>query len=267
MDLTVEKKLKNLYKLQAIDTALDNLKAMMGELPMEVADLEDGIVGLETRIGNIQGEIKDIQDGIGAFKNRIKECNQQIDRYKEQLNQVKNNREFDALNKEIEILGLENMQTEKAIKQQQDKLEGHRLLLETTEQHLETRKKDLEFKKGELKTIEKENEEEMARLNEDRAKAEKLVDERLLKAYNRIRHNVRNGIAVASILRGSCGGCFARIPPQRQSDIRAHNKIIDCEHCGRILVDVTISGQETIYEPKPEKTTTRRKLKLGAKAE
>jgi len=266
MDLTIEKKLKNLYKLQAIDTALDNLKAMMGELPMEVADLEDGIVGLETRIANKEAEVKETQDGISAYKNRIKECNQQIDRYKEQLNQVKNNREYDALNKEIEILGLENQQTEKAIKNLMEVLEQHKNFQSVAEQMLENRKKDLEFKKGELKTIEKDNEEEMNRLSEDRAKAEKQVEERLLKAYNRIRHNVRNGIAVASILRGSCGGCFARIPPQRQSDIRAHFKIIDCEHCGRILVDVTISGQETVYEPKPEKTTTRRKLSAGAKA-
>jgi predicted nucleic acid-binding Zn-ribbon protein len=267
MDLTVEKKLRNLYELQAVDTALDNLKAMMGELPMEVADLEDEIIGLETRLTNIEGEIGQIQDGINAYRTRIKECNQQIDKYKEQLNQVKNNREYDALNKEIEILGLEILQAEKSIKMQQEKLDTQKEILRVTGETLENRRKDLEFKRVELKTIEKENEEEMTRLGGDREKAEKDVDPRLLKAYNRIRKNVINGIAVASILRGSCGGCFARIPPQRQSDIRAHFKIIDCEHCGRILVDVTISGQETIVEVKEEKPATRKRLKLGAKAE
>jgi len=267
MDLTVEKKLRNLYNLQAVDTALDNLKAMMGELPMEVADLEDEIIGLETRIKNIEGEIAETNDSINAYRTRIKECNQQSDKYKDQLNQVKNNREYDALNKEIEILGLEVMQAEKSIRIQNEKLEAQNQILAATGETLESRKKDLEFKKVELKTIEKENEEEMNRLSAERAKVEADVDTRLLKAFNRIRKNVRNSIAVANILRGSCGGCFARIPPQRQSDIRAHFKIIDCEHCGRILVDVAISGQETIIEPKEEKPATRRRLKLGAKAE
>lgn len=267
MDVTIEKKLRDLWKVQQIDHKLDGIKALMGELPMEVADLDDEIEGLQTRIAHITEDIKDLEESISKNKNQIKDFNRQIDKSKDQLNAVKNSREFDALNKEIEILGLEIMAAEKRIREIGNQLEAKKELLNSTNSTLNDRNKDLDYKKQELINIEKENEEELTKLGSDREKAFEALDERLKKAYARIRNNTRNGIAVAPILRGSCGGCFSKIPPQRQSDIRAHFRIIDCEHCGRILVDAAITGMEA-EAPAPEKEkTTRRKLRIGAKAE
>lgn len=266
MDLTIEKKLKALWKLQQIDSSLDNIKSLMGELPMEVSDLEDEITGLGTRTENIQNEIKDVQTLVAGSKTKIKECEQYIIKFKEQLTIVKNNREYDALNKEVVVMELEIQRAEKAIREFNDQITMKKELLDKTEETLQSRKNDLVFKQEELENIQKENEEEQQKYLESRSKAEKDLDERLIKAYSRIRKNVKNGFAVAPILRGSCGGCFAKIPPQRQSDIKTHFKITDCEHCGRILVDAAISGMETIIEAKEEKPT-RRKLRLEVKAE
>lgn len=266
MDVSVEKKLHDLWTLQQIDSRLDALRALLGELPMEVADLEDEIVGLNTRVAHIQEEISGIDAEISAKRNSIKDFNRQIEKYDEQLNNIKNSREFEAIEKEKEIAGLEILQAEKKIRELGKLLDIKKELLDKTQADLDSRRKDLDFKKGELNEIEKENEEEIKKINEERAKAEKSLDNRLKRAYGRIRENMRNGIAVAPILRGSCGGCFSKIPPQRHSDIRAHFRIIDCEHCGRILVDQSVTGMEAMPEVKEEKVT-RRKVRLTAKAE
>lgn len=266
MDVTIEKKLQDLWKIQQIDTKLDNLNALMGELPMEVSDLEDEIVGLETRVQHIDEEVKEIQDEIASRKNSIKDFNKQIEKYDDQLNNIKNSREFEAITKEKEIAGLEIMAAEKKIKQLGEMLAAKGEVQAKTREDLDSRKKDLEFKKSELTEIVKENEEEMTKLAKESEKALANVEPRLARAYSRIRSNMRNGVSVAPIIRGSCGGCFSKIPPQRQSDIRAHFRIIDCEHCGRILVDQSITGIEAqVVDNEPK--TTRRKMKLTAKAE
>jgi hypothetical protein len=233
---------------------------------MEVADLEDSIVGLETRVKHIEEEIAGVEGEISDKRNSIKDFNRNIEKYDEQLNNIKNSREFEAIEKEKEIAGLEILQAEKKIRELGKLLDIKKELLDKTSEDLENRRKDLDFKQSELSEIEKENEEEIKKHFADREKAEASLDERLKRAYNRIRENMRNGIAVAPILRGSCGGCFSKIPPQRHSDIRAHIRIIDCEHCGRLLVDQSITGLESFTEVKEEKTT-RRKIRLTAKAE
>ncbi|MBL7811612.1 MAG: hypothetical protein JNL57_05270 [Bacteroidetes bacterium] len=266
MDATVEKKLQDLWKLQQIDSKITNLHALMGELPMEVADLEDEIVGMETRVQHINEELEVLETEINARKNSIKEFQRNIEKYDEQLNNIKNSREYEAITKEKEIAGLEIMGAEKKIRETGKIAEAKKEILDKTKEDLESRRKDLEYKKSELTEIVKENEEELNKLQAESDKAAASLDSRLARAYGRIRTNMRNGVAVAPIVRGSCGGCFSKIPPQRQSDIRAHFRIIDCEHCGRILVDQSITGIEAQVEVKEEKTT-RRKMRLTAKAE
>lgn len=264
MDVTVEKKLQDLWKLQQIDNKIDSLRAVLGELPMEVSDLEDEITGLETRVQHIQSEIDDYNTEISHKRNAIKDFQRSIEKYNEQLNNIKNSREYEAIDKEKEIAGLEILAAEKRIRDYGKQIDSKTELLTQTQTSLESRKADLEFKKAELSEIEKENEEEIAKYNKDRESAMKKLDERLARAYNRIRENMKNGVAVAPIMRGSCGGCFSKVPPQRHSDIRAHIKITDCEHCGRILVDQTISGIAAQNEEVVEKPT-RRKMRLTAK--
>jgi predicted nucleic acid-binding Zn-ribbon protein len=266
MDISVEKKLTDLWTLQKIDSRLDGLRSLLGELPMEVADLEDSIVGLQTRVSHVQEEIAQVEGEISDKRNSIKDFNRNIEKYDEQLNNIKNSREFEAIEKEKEIAGLEILQAEKKIRELGRLLDIKKELLDKTTEDLDNRKKDLEFKQSELSEIEKENQEEIEKIHTERVKAESSLDDRYKRAYNRIRENMRNGIAVAPILRGSCGGCFSKIPPQRHSDIRAHFRIIDCEHCGRILVDQTVTGLESVAEVKEEKAT-RRKIRLTAKAE
>jgi len=266
MDISVEKKLHDLWKLQQIDSRLNSLRALLGELPMEVADLEDAIVGLNTRVEHIQEEIASLESEMNAKRIAIKDFNNNIQKYDEQMNNIKNSREFEAIEKEKEIAGLEILQAEKKIRELSKMLDAKKEILDKTSEDLENRKKDLQFKQSELSEIEKENEEEIKKHSTERAAAEEHLDSRWKRAYNRIRENMRNGVAVAPVLRGSCGGCFSKIPPQRQSDIRAHFKIIDCEHCGRILVDQSVTGLEAMPEVKEEKTI-RRKLRLTAKTE
>lgn len=261
MDVTVEKKLQDLWKLQQIDNKLDNLKAVLGELPMEVSDLEDDIAGFETRVNHIQEEITSLDTEVANKKLAIKDFQRLIDKYEDQLNNIKNSREFEAIDKEKEIAGLEILSAEKKIRDYVKQIESKNEVLTTTKSSLDSRKADLEFKKAELTEIEKENEEEIQKLNKDRENATKKLDERYFRAYHRIRENMKNGVAVAPIVRGSCGGCFSKIPPQRHSDIRAHYKIIDCEHCGRIMVDQHVSGIAAFAEAKEEKPT-RRKMRL-----
>lgn len=263
MNPSVEKKLKALYKIQSIDSELDKLEAVRGDLPLEVSDLEDEIEGLNTRVAKIETTLAELDAEIAQNLNDIKDKQKTIERYKEQLNDVRNNREFEALSKEIEIMELEILTKEKANKEAKEDIVLKKELLEETQGSLDERQKDLEFKKEELKVIIKETEAEEDKLRKERSAAFDKLEERYKTAYSRVRGSVRNGIAVAPILRGSCGGCFANIPPQRQSDIRQHMRIIDCENCGRILVDQAISGIENII---PEKTKKRRVVRKKAKA-
>jgi predicted nucleic acid-binding Zn-ribbon protein len=244
MEVTVEQKLKALYSLQKIDTAINKIKAIRGELPMEVADLEDELAGLETRLTNLNEEVKELQTEISDNKIRIKEAQAAIKKYDGQLSNVKNNREYDALNKEMELQNLEIQAAEKRIKEYTWEIEQKNKLIEANTTELEGRKQDLENKKAELGTIVAETEREEAGLMKQREKAAVVIEERLLNSYNKIRNSVKNGIAVASIVRDSCSGCFAKIPPQRQADIRQHKKILVCEHCGRVLVDAALVGEE-----------------------
>ncbi|MEI6507203.1 MAG: C4-type zinc ribbon domain-containing protein [Bacteroidota bacterium] len=236
-DISVEQKLKALYKLQVIDSKIDKLKSVRGELPMEVSDLEDEIAGLETRLTNITAEIKQQEEGISANKSKIVDSKALSKKFEKQLDNVKNNREFEALNKEIEIQGLEVQAAEKRIKNFQFEIEQKKLSLETLAVELEGRKLDLKNKKAELDTIVEETEKEEKDLMKIRSKAVVVTEERLYTSYERIRKSVKNGIGVAMIIRDSCGGCFAKIPPQKQSDIKQRKKILVCEHCGRVLVD------------------------------
>ena len=245
-EINVEQKLKALYKLQVIDSKIDKLKSVRGELPMEVSDLEDEIAGLETRLANIKSESKQLDEGIAANKIRIADSKAVSKKYEKQLENVKNNREFEALNKEIEIQGLEVQAADKRIKNFQFEIEQKKISLETLSVELEGRKVDLKTKKGELDNIVEETDKEEKELLKIRAKAVGVIDERLYTSYEKIRKSVKNGIGVAMIERDSCGGCFAKIPPQRQSDIKQRKKILVCEHCGRVLVDNQLTEEVSI---------------------
>ncbi len=237
MEQTVEQKLKALYELQTIHTKIDKIRQIRGELPMEVADLEDDVAGLETRIQKIKGELDDLEDEIVTRKNLIKDALANIKKYETQLNEVKNNREYDAISKEIEIQGLDIQVSEKKIREFGFEIVSKTQVYEKALADLEARKSDLEAKKDELGTITAETEKEENELTVLADKATSGIDERLLIAYNRLRQNAKNGLAVVTIQRDSCSGCFNQIPPQRQSDIRQRKKVIVCEHCGRILID------------------------------
>jgi predicted nucleic acid-binding Zn-ribbon protein len=243
MEATVEQKLKALYKLQAIDSSIDRIKAHRGELPLEVNDLEDEIAGMETRLSNLNTEQKEMEDSISSNKSKIKDSQALIKKYEGQLTNVKNNREYDALNKEIEIQGLEIQAAEKRIKDFQAEIKYKKEIIEKLVGEIGGRKEDLKTKKSELETIVEETEKEEASINKDREKAAKVVEERLMAAYSRIRTNMRNGIAVSKVDRDSCSGCFASIPPQRQIDIKQRKKIIVCESCGRIIVDADMADE------------------------
>jgi predicted nucleic acid-binding Zn-ribbon protein len=237
MEQTVEQKLKALYELQTIHTKIDKIRQVRGELPMEVADLEDDVAGLETRIQKIKAELDDLEDDIVTRKNLIRDALANIKKYEGQLNEVKNNREYDAISKEIEIQGLDIQVSEKKIREYGFEITSKTQIYEKALEDLEARKNDLEAKNAELGTITAETQKEENELSVLADKATEGIDERLLVAYNRLRQNAKNGLAVVTIQRDSCSGCFNQIPPQRQSDIRQRKKIIVCEHCGRILVD------------------------------
>jgi predicted nucleic acid-binding Zn-ribbon protein len=239
-DFTTEEKLHALFQLQLIDTEIDKIRIVRGELPMEVSDLEDEVAGLQTRVQNYTEEAEALKADIAARKQSIKDCNALIKKYEAQQMNVKNNREFDSLNKEIEFQQLEIQLSQKRIKEFEGELAAKNEVVAASTQTLEERTQDLNNKKGELDTIIAETQKEEEQLMEFRNKAGEMIDERLLTAYHRTRSNARNGLAVVTIQRDACGGCFNKIPPQRQLDIRQHKKVIVCEHCGRILVDVNI---------------------------
>lgn len=243
MEQTVEQKLKALYELQNLHTKIDKIRQIRGELPMEVADLEDEVAGLETRIQKIKSELDDTEDSIVNRKNMIKESQALIKKYETQLKDVKNNREYDALNKEIEIQNLDIQVSEKRIKEFGFDINNKTEVFEKAQANLDLRKGDLEAKKVELSNITSETEKEEQGLVKKAEKAQAHIEDRLLFAYNRLRKNAVNGLAVVTIDRDSCSGCFNEIPPQRQLDIRQRKKVIVCEHCGRILVDEALTQE------------------------
>ena len=244
MEQSVEDKLKALFELQTLHTQIDKIRQTRGELPMEVADLEDEVAGLETRIQKIKAELDELEDSIVTRKNMIKEALAATKKYETQLNEVKNNREYDAISKEIEIQGLEVQVSEKKIKEYTFEIQNKTEIYEKALANIAERKNDLDLKKAELETITAETEKEEASILERAQVAEKHIEERLLTAYHRLRKNAKNGLAVVTIQRDSCSGCFNQIPPQRQLDIRQRKRIIVCEHCGRIVVDEGFALEE-----------------------
>lgn len=239
-EVSVEERLKALYELQLIDSKIDKIKTVRGELPLEVRDLEDMVTGLETRIEKFNVELNAFEDSIAEKKNVIKDATSLIKKYTTQQGKVRNNREYDSLTKEIEFQNLEIELAEKRIKEYKANIISKKEISEVSEQELADRKKDLKIKKKELAEIVEETEKEESALKKKSKVAEAIIDERLLNAYKRIRRNVMNGMGVVTVERDACGGCFNRIPPQRHLDIKTHKKIIVCEHCGRILVDADI---------------------------
>ena len=244
-EFTVEEKLKALFVLQEIDSNIDKIRTIRGELPMEVTDLEDEIAGLTTRIENIQEEIAHFNDQVGKKKLVAKDAKEQIKKYESQQSKVKNNREFDSLNKEIEFQNLEIQLSDKRSKEYTIEVSAKQILLDETQSILDDRQAVLKLKKSELESIVEETRKEEEQLHKISAKARTIIDDRLLSAYTRVRTNARNGLGLVAVQRDACGGCFNKIPPQRQLDIRQHKKIIVCEHCGRILVDPKIAEEET----------------------
>lgn len=242
-EFTVEEKLKALYILQEIDSDIDKIRTIRGELPMEVTDLEDEIIGLNTRIENMKEEIEYLNDQVSKKQQTVKDSKSQIKKYESQQEKVKNNREFDSLNKEIEFQNLEIQLAEKRAKEFAADLITKNAVLDETQAVLDEKNTVLKMKKTELESIIEETRKEEEQLHKISEKARTIVDQRLLSAYTRVRTNARNGLGVVAIQRDACGGCFNKIPPQRQLDIRQHKKVIVCEHCGRILVDPTIADE------------------------
>ncbi len=246
IESAVRKKLVSLYSLQLIDAQIDKIRNIRGELPLEVQDLEDEIEGLETRITNYNQEISELEMEISRKENAIKESHELVKKYEAQQMNVRNNREYDSLSKEIEYQNLEMQLADKKIKEFAASIESKKEILEISNKELADRQNDLEIKKSELKDIVEETQKEEEQLKEKSAIQQKNIDERLLSAYKRIRDNARNGLAVVPVERDACGGCFNKIPPQRQLDIRLNKKIIVCEYCGRVLVDPDIIEESSI---------------------
>lgn len=256
-ETTVEQRLKNLYQLQTMLSEIDRIKILRGELPLEVQDLEDEIEGLTHRIGKYNEEQEDMQGGISARKAKIEESQAAIDRYKAQLNDVKNNREYDILSKEIEFQSLEIELQNKKIAEAQHALEEKRGETDAARNQLEERRADLDMKKSELDEIVAETKAEEEKLREKAKDLEQRIEPRLLAAFKRIRKNSHNGLGIVYVERDACGGCFNKIPPQRQLDIRMRKKIIVCEYCGRIMIDPELAGVK-VEKPAEEKPKRRR---------
>ncbi len=233
-----------LYELQKIDSQIDEINKMKGELPLEVKDLEDRLEGLNTRLANIKGEVDEINSLTNQRNREIDESRIQIANYKEQHNNVRNNREWDAINKEIEYQELEIELAEKRLKEYAVTILEKKALYTKAEEALSEQEEELSAKRTELETIEQQTEAQIVDLRAKGEISKERIDERLLTAYGRIRGNVRNGLAVVTVRRDACGGCFNRIPPQRQAEIRQGKKIIVCEYCGRILVSDPTSEME-----------------------
>lgn len=242
-EMPVEEKLKILYELQQIDSKIDEIKTLRGELPLEVQDLEDEIAGLETRISNLKSEVESLNQEISNKKVEIKNSEGLITKYNEQQKNVRNNREYDSLSKEIEYQTLEIELCEKRIKEFTQQVKDKKELIEQAETLHGERSGDLNTKKTELDNIIGETQKEEDELLSKSEAYQELIEPRLLSAYKRIRTNARNGLAVVTVQRDACGGCFNKIPPQRQLDIKVRRKVIVCEYCGRILVDNAFSEE------------------------
>jgi uncharacterized protein len=239
-NLSVEDKLRALYKLQKADSELDRIRILRGELPLEVQDLEDALAGLQTRIENLNEELKNLKNSIKKQQEDIENSRELIKKYEAQQMKVRNNREYESLMKEVEFQTLEVELSEKKIASFEEEIKAKEIVIESSQAQMDEVSADLEHKKGELAEITKENEKEEAELLKASEKIAETIEPRLLTAYKRIRNNARNGLAVVTVERDACGGCFNKIPPQRQLDIRSRKKIIVCEFCGRVLVDDTI---------------------------
>ncbi len=265
-DASVEEKLSNLYKLQKLVSEIDNIKTLRGELPLEVQDLEDEVEGLTTRIEKIQAEESDLQHEINSRKNDNCVYEQNIERYKEQLKNVRNNREYDSLNKQIELQELDIELNNKKMAEAKERKEEMEEEIKRCSAEVGECRADLEIKKSELEEVVAETKAGEEKLREQAKNLETLIEPRLLAAFKRIRKNSHNGLAVVYVQRNACGGCFNKIPPQRQLDIRMRKKIIVCEYCGRIMVDPELAGVETQapVEEKPKRRTSRRKAAESA---
>lgn len=240
--ISVEHRLQQLHALQLIDSELDQIEILKGELPIEVSDLEDEVVGLETRHNKLKEAVEDIEAEVSKHRANIEEAQTLEARYKKQLDEVKNNREYDALSKEIELQGLEIQLSEKKIRDAQVQIEARQESVDEVQGRIDAKKTDLEAKKVELEKIIAKTEKEEKKLKKASDAARKEIDPRLLKAYTKVRDRYRNGLAVATVERDSCGGCFNKIPPQMQLEIAMRRKVIVCEHCGRILIDPELAG-------------------------
>lgn len=263
-DLTVEEKLKALYQLQTTLSAIDEKRALRGELPLEVQDLEDDIAGLTTRIEKIQTDIEQFDRAIDQKQHEIEEAQASVERYKKQLEMVSNNREYDTLSKEIEFQELEIELCSKKIREAQQMINERLYDLHKAEDQKADREKGLVMKRSELESIMAETREEEENLKEKAFELEKKIEPRLLQSFKRIRNGARNGLGIVYVQRDACGGCFNKIPPQRQLDIKMHKKIIPCEYCGRILIDpelagVKIEAPKTEEKPKRKRAIRRRK--------
>ncbi|MFC2454542.1 MAG: zinc ribbon domain-containing protein [Segatella salivae] len=271
-DLSVEEKLKTLYQLQMTLSSIDEKKALRGELPLEVQDLEDELAGLHIRVEKIQREINEFQNAVGQKQHEIADAEASVERYKAQLNDVKNNREYDTLTKEIEFQELEIELCNKKIKEAVVKIEECKRDLEKTEQSISEREEDLNEKRDELDEIMQETREEEEKLKAKAKDLETKIESRLLTSFKRIRKNARNGLGIVYVQRDACGGCFNKIPPQRQLDIKMHKKIIVCEYCGRIMIDPELAGVKTEKavtdeKPKRAKRSVRKKKEESETAE
>lgn len=260
-DYSVEEKLQLLYKLQTVLSQIDQIKTLRGELPLEVQDLEDEVAGLNTRIDKIHADIDDCGQAVKDFTHRKSVAMTSIDKYKADLDNIRNNREYDALNKEIEYQCLEVELCDKRIGEFTMRQNDKKQELEQTIALLQETKQDLELKKAELDEIIDENRLEEEKLREKAKTLEVNIEPRLLLSFKRIRKNSRNGLGIVYVQRDACGGCFNRIPPQRQLDIRMRKKIIVCEYCGRILIDPELAGVEPVAQPveaAPKKRASRK---------
>ena len=261
-EYSVEEKLQSLFQLQTMLTEIDKIKTLRGELPLEVQDLEDEIAGLTTRIEKASADVVEMSKGVAENKNTIEVSRQAVAKYQEQQDHVSNNREFDSLNKEIEFKNLEIELAEKRIREFTNAINAKKEEIENNRALVAEKQQDLEIKKSELQEIIEENRQEEERLREKCKNLELNIEPRLLQSFKRIRNNTRNGLGIVYVQRESCGGCFNKIPPQRQLDIRMRKKIIVCEYCGRIMIDPELAGVKE--EAKKVEAPKRRTRKAAA---
>ena len=258
-EYSVEEKLQSLFQLQTMLTEIDKIKTLRGELPLEVQDLEEEIAGLTTRIEKASADVVEMSKGVAENKNTIEVSRQAVNKYQEQQDHVSNNREFDSLNKEIEFKNLEIELAEKRIREFTNAINAKKEEIENNRALVAEKQQDLEVKKSELQEIIEENRQEEERLREKCKNLELNIEPRLLQSFKRIRNNTRNGLGIVYVQRESCGGCFNKIPPQRQLDIRMRKKIIVCEYCGRIMIDPELAGvKEEVKKVEAPKRRTRK---------